>query len=60
MTCTKLKAFWLGVKDGWAQPHDLSMGLTWDDRDDLNLSYDRGANVGQFLGRVMLRREREL
>lgn len=47
-----IKAFWLGVKDGWAQPEDLTSGLTWDNNDALNEAYDRGANVGQFIGRL--------
>jgi hypothetical protein len=45
----KLKAFWLGFKDGWKSPHCLSSGLTWDNNPILNEWYDRGVNLGQFI-----------
>lgn len=46
-----LKAFWIGVKDGWQQPIELSMGMSYD-YERLNEVYDHGANLGQWLGRI--------
>jgi len=43
--------FWLGLNDGYNQPYDLTMGLSWDDNQDKNEAYDHGATLGQFLGR---------
>lgn len=40
-------AYDLGVLDGVESPHDLSMGMTWDDDQDMNEAYDRGVNDGQ-------------
>lgn len=46
-------AWWLGVRDGWAAPSSLSMGMTWGDaRDQV---YDLGVNVGQRLGAFVKR-----
>lgn len=41
-------AFLYGVRDGFEQIH-LSMGLTWEDDQDANESYDHGANVGEWI-----------
>lgn len=43
-----------GVKDGFAEPYDLSQGLTWDSRF-FNETYDHAVNVGQWLGRRLRR-----
>lgn len=53
-----MKAFLLGVVDGWREPLELSSGLTWDDQG-LNEWYDRGVNVGQFV-RSPLHHQRQL
>lgn len=45
----KWKAFCLGFVDGWKSPYCLSSGMTWDNNDALNLWYDRGVNLGQFI-----------
>jgi hypothetical protein len=42
-----LKAWCLGVRDGWAQPHELTMGMSWRHNQDMNEAYDRGVNFGQ-------------
>ena len=39
-------AYDLGVQDGLENPHDLSMGMTWEDDQDMNEAYDRGVNAG--------------
>lgn len=39
-------AYDLGVKDGEADGESFSMGMTWDDDQDMNEAYDRGVNVG--------------
>lgn len=47
---SKLRAYLQGVVDGLEQPHDLTSGMSYgDDRDEI---YDRGANMGQWLGRI--------
>lgn len=48
-TCARL-----GLRDGWASPHGLGVGLTWEDQDntgrvDKNTLYDFAVNIGQFL-----------
>lgn len=43
-------AYNLGVQDGLESPHDLSMGMTWEDDQDMNEAYDRGVNPGQAEG----------
>lgn len=54
-----IQVYWLGLKDGFAQPVQLSSGITWeDDRDKV---YDHGVNAGQIAGwllRPSLWRER--
>lgn len=46
-----IRAYLQGLRDGWAQPWDLSMGMTYgDDRD---AAYDHGANLGQRIGRIV-------
>ena len=45
----RIRAWWLGFKDGWESPHDLGSGLTWENDQDLNEAYDTGVNWGQFL-----------
>jgi hypothetical protein len=50
-----LRAWWLGVRDGWESPDDLSMGMTWPGDDPRNEAYDRGVNAGQFVGRLVAR-----
>ena len=47
-----VKVWVLGFKDGWSQPHDLSMGITWDNQD-LNETYDKGVNLGQWVGKLV-------
>lgn len=47
------KAWLLGVRDGWRQPHDLSSSINVDHLDSgdgmAQESLDRGANLGQWL-----------
>lgn len=50
-----LRAWALGFRDGRQAPHDLSSGITWDDDQDMNESYDAGANAGQVVGRMVER-----
>jgi hypothetical protein len=45
-----LHAFWLGIKDGYDQPYDLTSGLTWGNNRSLNEIYDHGVNMGQRIG----------
>ena len=47
-----LRAFYLGTRDGIAQPHYLTSGVTWTDGK-MNEVYDRGVNVGQALARFL-------
>ena len=47
----RARIFWQGVLDGLEEPWDLSVGMTADPR--LNEFYDRGANLGQRLGRTL-------
>jgi len=35
-------AYDLGFRDGVESPHDLSMGMMWEDDQDMNEAYDRG------------------
>lgn len=51
--CSILKAFFLGVIDGWHQWHDLSSGMTWEVDHGENEAYDHGANLGQAAGRLV-------
>jgi hypothetical protein len=44
-----IRAFWQGMKDGFNEPYDLSSGMTYEDRPQLNEVYDYGVNLGQFL-----------
>ena len=41
-----LRAFWLGLRDGFHDGHRFSCGRSWDAAD-CNESYDHGVNVGQ-------------
>jgi hypothetical protein len=50
----RIKAFLMGVREGFASPIDLCFGMSWDDAA-ISDSYDYGANIGQALGRVILR-----
>lgn len=43
-----IKAFLLGVKDGWNQPYELSSGMTYTE-EARNDAYDMGVNLGQLL-----------
>lgn len=43
-----IRCYLLGLKDGYEQGQ-LSSGLTWEDCQDCNESYDRGANAGEWL-----------
>ncbi len=56
--CSRVRAVWLGVKDGLRQPYELTSGITWDDYQDLNLAYDKGANLGQKIGRLIFKTQR--
>jgi hypothetical protein len=47
----RIRVFWAGVRDGFEQPIDFSIGMTYAD-DTLNELYDRGVNLGQAIGRV--------
>ena len=47
-----LRAFYLGTRDGIAQPHYLTSGMTWTDGK-MNEVYDRGVNVGQAFARFL-------
>ena len=47
-----LRAFYLGTRDGIAQPHYLTSGMSWTDGK-MNEVYDRGVNVGQALARFL-------
>ena len=50
-----IKAYLQGVVDGFEQPYDLTMGMTWDDVA-LNETYDKGANMGQAIGQLVGRK----
>jgi len=41
----------IGYQDGLESPHDLSVGMTWDDPAK-NEAYDHGVNNGQAAARV--------
>ena len=45
-----VKAYYMGVRDGWEQPYDLTMGWTFEDRLVCE-AYDRGVNFGQWAGK---------
>jgi len=49
---SKLRAFYFGTRDGIAQPHYLTSGMSWTDGK-MNEVYDRGVNVGQALARFL-------
>ena len=48
----RIMAFWLGLKDGYSQPEDLTVGMSWGDspEDPRNIAYDHGVNLGQWIG----------
>lgn len=51
---TQIKAWALGIRDGWAQPYDLSTSTNVDHlrharKQDPQESQDRGINLGQWL-----------
>jgi hypothetical protein len=50
-----IRAYLLGLREGFAQPWDLSIGMTYDgDPSSLrSRAYDRGATFGQALGRCI-------
>lgn len=48
----RLKPYILGIQDGIEQPYDLSSGMTWERDQGANEAYDRGANMGQLIGRA--------
>lgn len=52
---TKIIAWWIGFKDGWCQPDDITSGMTWESPADqhLNEIYDKGVNVGQLVGALL-------
>jgi hypothetical protein len=52
------RAYTIGVRDGIESPHDLSMGMTWEIDRGENDAYDRGANLGQRIGRARERARR--
>jgi len=47
------RAWLLGVRAGLAEPVELTFGLTWDDDQGMNESFDRGVNWGQRAGRLL-------
>lgn len=50
-----IRAFYLGLTDGWTDGQAFGSGYTWDDDQKLNETYDRGVNVGQFFARFAFR-----
>lgn len=46
-----LKAWWLGFSDGWGEPWDLTVGMTYRD-ERAQRAWDCGANAGQWFGRI--------
>jgi len=52
------RAFKLGVRDGLRAERECDesyIGMTWAQNQDANETYDAGANLGQRLGRVLMR-----
>jgi hypothetical protein len=49
-----LYAWYLGLKDGLANPFELTSGITWEDDQGKNEAYDYGVNAGQRIGRIAL------
>lgn len=47
-------AFQNGFRDGWNQPIDLSVGMTYP-CSRCNEAYDRGVNLGQMIGKPKAR-----
>lgn len=41
-------AFRRGLADGYAEPHELSYGMTYDGDRAANEAYDSGVNLGQL------------
>lgn len=52
--CVMLKAYWLGLKDGFKDGQWFGMGKTWDDGNK-NEAYDSGVNTGQRIARLFRR-----
>lgn len=50
----RIRAWRTGLIDGLEQPHDLTMGMSYND-DRRNESYDAGVNVGQAIGRALVK-----
>jgi hypothetical protein len=48
------KAIKTGLVDGFEQPYELTMGMTWEDSDTLNRAYDHSVNVGQSVGAFLV------
>jgi hypothetical protein len=47
---SRLRAWWLGFRDGFENPECLSSGLSWRVDRGENEAYDRGVNFGQRVG----------
>lgn len=48
----EIKAFCIGVRDGFNQPHDLTSGMSYATIEK-NEAYDTGVNYGQWFGRIL-------
>lgn len=46
-----VRVFLLGLCEGVAEPYGVTFGMTYDD-EALSDAYDRGANVGESIGRA--------
>ena len=46
-----IRAFFVGLFDGWSQPWILSTGMTYENLR-RQAAWDYGANIGQALGRI--------
>jgi hypothetical protein len=49
---TRIKAFWMGVREGYSSPD--GDGWTWDGDPyhPLSVAYDHGRNVGEWFARI--------
>jgi hypothetical protein len=52
-----MKAFKLGFSDGYIQPIELTMGMTYSSNWS-QFCWDMGANLGQFFGKVFSNAQR--